>query len=59
MTWMTGGQATLDGVQGEKVDNLGLGITLGYHINDSEPTDLHMDGFRLSLVFGCTHSSRT
>ncbi len=58
--------ATLDGVQGEKLNNLGLGITLGYHINDnlqltggymatvndSEPTDLRMDGFRLSFVFG-------
>ena len=66
VTWMTGGQATLDGDQGDQVNNVGLGITLGYHINDnlsltggymatvndSEPTDLHMDGFRLSLVFG-------
>ena len=66
VTWMTGGQATLHGMQGEKLDNVGLGITLGYHINDnlqltggyiatvndSEPTDLRMDGFRLSLVFG-------
>ena len=66
VTWMTGSQATLDGVQGEKLNNLGLGITLGYHINDnlqltggymatvndSEPTDLRMDGFRLSFVFG-------
>ncbi len=63
---MTGGQATLHGMQGEKLDKVGLGITLGYHINDnlqltggyiatvndSEPTDLRMDGFRLSLVFG-------
>ena len=66
MTWMTGGQATLHGMQGEKVNNVGLGVSLGYHINenvqliggymatvnDNEPTDLRMDGFRLSFVFG-------
>ena len=65
--WMTGGVATLDdGDPGEKLNAVSLGITLGYHINDnlqltggyiatvndSEPTDLRMDGFRLSLVFG-------
>ena len=58
--------ATLDGDQGEKLNAVSLGITLGYHINenvqltggyiatvnDSEPTDMRMDGFRLSLVFG-------
>ncbi len=66
MTWMTGGVATLDGVEGEKLDNVGLGLSLGYHINenvqliggymatvnDGEPTDLQMDGFRLTLMFG-------
>ena len=35
MTWMTGGQATLHGMQGEKVNNVGLGVSLGYHINEN------------------------
>jgi len=67
VNWMTGGQASIDGVEkGEPLDNVGVGITLGYHINDnlqltagymatvndSEPTDLRMDGFKVSLVFG-------
>ena len=66
VTWMTGGKATLDGDQGDALNMVGLGFTLGYHINDNlqltggyiatvndnEPTDLRMDGFKLSLVFG-------
>lgn len=65
-TWVTGGRSSIDGVEGEELNNLGLGFTLGYHINDNlqltagymatvndhEPTDLRMDGFRVSLVFG-------
>jgi hypothetical protein len=64
--WYTGGQATVDGVEGEKLDNLGVGLTLGYQINDSlaltfgykstvndsAPGDLQMDGFMISLVSG-------
>ncbi len=56
----------LDGVPGEELNNLGAGFTLGYHINDNpqltagymatvndeDPTDLRMDGFRVSLLFG-------
>ena len=48
------------------LNNVGIGLTLGYQINDnisltagymatvndSAPTDLKMDGFRLSLTFG-------
>lgn len=66
LNWMTGGKASLDGVQGDALNMLGLGFTLGYHINDnlqltagyiattndSEPTDLRMDGFKVSLTFG-------
>ena len=47
-------------------DMIGVGFTLGYHlneniqltagymasVNDSGPTDLHMDVVKLSLVFG-------
>jgi hypothetical protein len=64
--WATGGQASIDGVQGEKLNNLGFGFTLGYQlneniqltttylatVNDEEPTDLRMDGFRLSFTYG-------
>jgi hypothetical protein len=64
--WYTGGQASVDGVEGEKLDNLGFGFTLGYTINDNlgltvgykstvndgAPEDLRMDGFMVSLVYG-------
>jgi hypothetical protein len=64
--WYTGGQATIAGVQGEKLNNLGIGITLGYQVNDNlgltvgykstvndkAPGDLQMDGFMVSLVAG-------
>jgi len=64
--WYNGGQASIDGVEGEKLDNLGVGLTLGYQINDnlgltigykstindSAPGDLQMDGFMISLVSG-------
>jgi hypothetical protein len=64
--WYMGGQATIDGVTGEKLDNLGIGVTLGYHINDNlgltvaykstvndkAAGDLQMDGFMVSLVAG-------
>jgi hypothetical protein len=64
--WYYGGQASINGVSGEKLDNLGFGLTLGYTINDnlnltvgykstvndSAPGDLRMDGFMVSLVMG-------
>jgi hypothetical protein len=65
-TWVTGGQASIDGVEGEKLNNVALGYTLGYHVNDNiqvtfgymstvndnEPQDLQLDGFKVSVVFG-------
>jgi len=65
-SWYTGGRATINGVQGNKLNNAGVGFTLGYTINenlnltvgykstvnDNGPTDLRMDGFMVSLVFG-------
>ena len=65
-TWYYGGRATINGVAGEKLNNLGFGLTLGYQINDNlgltvgykstvndnAPTDLRMDRFMLSLVVG-------
>jgi Putative MetA-pathway of phenol degradation len=64
--WYTGGQATVSGVTGEKLNNFGLGFTLGYTINDNlglttgykstasdfDPQDLRMDNFTVSLVYG-------
>jgi hypothetical protein len=64
--WYNGGQATLNGVQGEELDNLGFGITLGYQLNDNlgltfsykstvsdqATGDLIMDVFMISLVSG-------
>jgi len=64
--WYNGGQATINGVQGKKLDNLGIGLTLGYTINenlnltfgykstinDNAPDDLQMDVFMATLVFG-------
>ncbi len=64
--WYNGGRATINGMQGDKLNNVALGLTLGYSINDnlnltvgykstvndSKPTDLRMDGFMVTLVFG-------
>jgi hypothetical protein len=64
--WYNGGEATIGGVKGEKLDNYGLGLTLGYQINDNlgltfsykstasdkAPDDLQMDVFMISLVSG-------
>jgi hypothetical protein len=64
--WYYGGQASINGVSGEKLNNLGVGLTLGYTINDnlnltvgykstvndSAPGALRMDGFMVSLVVG-------
>jgi hypothetical protein len=64
--WYTGGRSSVDGIEGEKLDNLAFGLTLGYQINenlgltfgykatvnDSDPTDLRMDGFMVTLVSG-------
>lgn len=66
MNWMIGGKTSIDGVAGEKLDMLGAGFTLGYELNDNiqltvgyltsvsdnEPTDLKMDSFKISLLFG-------
>jgi hypothetical protein len=64
--WYTGGQATVDGVAGEKLNNLGFGLTLGNQINqsvlltfsyqstvnDEAPDDLRMDVFSIMLLTG-------
>jgi len=62
----SGGKATIDGVEGSALNNLGVGATLGYDINenmqlnisytstvnDTNPEDLKMDGFRVTLLYG-------
>ncbi len=64
--WYTGGKASINGVSGNALNNLGVGLTLGYTINDnlnltvgykstindSSPGDLRMDSFMVTLVFG-------
>jgi len=64
--WYYGGASSIDGVAGEKLNNLGVGLTFGYGINenlnltvgykstvnDDAPEDLRMSGFMVSLVYG-------
>jgi len=66
-TQMTGGKSHVNGVAaGESLNNLGVGLTLGYQltdnlslttaymstINDSSPSDLKMDGVTFSFTYG-------
>jgi hypothetical protein len=66
-TWKTGGETTVgDGEEGDSVDTLGVGFTLGYQVNDNlactfgymstvndgDPGDLQLDVFRVSLTYG-------
>ena len=65
-TWFRGGEASIDGVEGEELDAYGFGLTLGYQLNDNmnltfgykstandqAPDDLQMDVFMVSLVYG-------
>jgi hypothetical protein len=62
----SGGKATIDGVEGSSLNNLGLGGTIGYQINDNmqmnisysstvndkSSEDLKMDGFRITFIYG-------
>ncbi len=62
----SGGNATIDGVEGNELSNLGMGGTLGYQINDNmqltlsynttvndnDAEDLKMDGFCITLIYG-------
>jgi hypothetical protein len=62
----SGGKATIDGDEGSALSNFGVGGTLGYHINDNiqltlsynttvndkNPEDLKMDGFRFTVIYG-------
>ena len=62
----SGGEATINDVSGEELSNFGMGLTLGYAVNDNlnltfsykstldddAPDDLRMDVFMVTLVFG-------
>jgi hypothetical protein len=64
--WYNGAKASINGVSGNALNNIGVGLTLGYTINDnlnltvgykstlndSSPGDLRMDSFMVTLVFG-------
>ena len=64
--YYSGGQASINGVQGKTLNIFGAGLTLGYHlndnlnltfgykstINDNAPEALRMDSFMVSLVYG-------
>ena len=66
LTWYKGGGSTINGVAGGKLNNVAVGLTLGYTVNDnigltfgykstlndSAPGDMRMDGFMVSLIFG-------
>jgi hypothetical protein len=66
LSWYNGGRASINGVPGDKLNNIGVGLTLGYTVNsnlnltlgykstigDSAPSDLRMDGFMVTLVYG-------
>jgi len=64
--WYYGGQSSINGVEGKRLNNVGVGLTLGYTINDNlnltvsykstvndnAPGDLRMDNFMVTLVYG-------
>jgi hypothetical protein len=64
--WYVGGKASVDGTSGKMRNNVGVGFTLGYQINDNlnatfgykatvadkAEDALHMSAFMFSLVFG-------
>jgi hypothetical protein len=65
-SWYYGGKSSIDGVSGDKLNNFGVGLTLGYQLNDNlnftvgykstvddnGSDDLRMDSFMASIVFG-------
>jgi hypothetical protein len=65
-SWYYGGEASINGVSGDKLNNFGVGLTLGYQVNDNlnltcgykstvnddKPDALRMDVFMITLVYG-------
>ena len=66
MVWYNGSGSTINDVEADGLNNLGVGMTLGYAVNenlnmtvgykstvnDSDPTDMRMDGFMFTMVYG-------
>jgi hypothetical protein len=66
LVYYNGSGSTIDGVSVGSLNNIGAGFTLGYTVsenlnltvgykstfNDSKPTDMRMDQFMVTLVFG-------
>jgi hypothetical protein len=66
LNWVSGGKSSFNDLDGEDLDMVGVGFTLGYNVNeniqvtagylssisDSDPGDLEMDIFKFTLVFG-------
>lgn len=66
VVWYTGGAATIDTLEAGSLNNIGIGATIGYQINDNlqltvayistindpDPEDLKMDGFTVKLIYG-------
>jgi hypothetical protein len=64
--YYNGGQSTINGIEGSKINTLSAGVTFGYQIsqnlgltfgykstvNDHNPTDVRQDGFMFTLTFG-------
>jgi hypothetical protein len=64
--WVTGGESSINGQAGSSLNNIGVGYTFGYQmndniqltlgyaatVNDSDPEDLKMNGFSISFVYG-------
>lgn len=64
--YYAGGKSSIDGTSIPALNGVAVGFTLGYQINDnmsltagymatvndSEPTDMQLDGFRLSFTYG-------
>jgi hypothetical protein len=63
--WYTGAKSTIGGLTGDKLNDLGLGFTLGYNVTDNlmliagytatlenKPGDLDLGVFRINLVYG-------
>ena len=42
VAWYNGGKATINGVAGEKLNNLGVGLTLGYQVNEQPGSHLRL-----------------
>jgi outer membrane receptor protein involved in Fe transport len=65
-SWYNGARQTINGVDGDKRNDLAFGLTLGYQVNDNlnltfgymstvnddAPGDLSMDRFMITLVYG-------